>query len=113
MHLVAKACHMRQTYCMAREEIEPLSFDEMRSFMARIERVSAAFAFADTQVSKGETVYVFRKPSLRLGIDRLEAFAKELERSIAAKMAGEPFGPDTEKGRKTITAPKKSARKKR
>lgn len=51
------------------------------------------------QSGQGATIWSFRVPSLETGLDKIESFAVELDRSLAASIAGEPYHEDTTKQR--------------
>lgn len=89
------------------QEIEPISLQEVRLLIARLERVIGSLRAAEVVLSDSKELWVFRKKSMEWGISRLESVVPEIERSILAHNTGQPYGPDTQKGR----APKKAATK--
>jgi hypothetical protein len=99
-----KRCRM---VFMPAETIESLTQQELQSFITRLEQAVAVLRASQEIFRGSDQNWVFRKRSLELGLDRIEAAIPEFQRSANAKMAGQPYGPDTQKGR----APKKMAKK--
>lgn len=93
------------------QEIEPITLQELKLLTARLERVAASLRAAEEVLKKNDELWVFRKKSMAWGIQRLEAVVPEIERSLLAHQAGQPYGPDTQKGReaKKATAARKTA----
>lgn len=84
---------------MPAENIEPISPQELQVFIARLEQAAATLRFTQEAFKGKKENWVFRKRSLELGLDRIEAAIPEFTKSGNATLAGQPYGPDTIKGR--------------
>jgi hypothetical protein len=69
-----------------------------------IERITAQVDILKAVARLGKDIYTFRKPSLEAGMERLESFGRELQRSYNAFLLGTPFDTNTEKTRKSQKA---------
>lgn len=108
------------------EKSEPLSRGVLEHAASRLEAIAAKLrAVAGLmEESQAKELWTFRAPSLARGLERLESFGTELDRSTAAMLSGNPFGPETTKGQSSAgkskragkpsaAAPKKAPAKKR
>ena len=100
---------------MPAEQITSIDSQKLRTVQLRLADIAAKVALAEEVIRNGNpgNLWVFRWASCQLGLERLEAFAGELQRSTMASMNGEPFTSETEKNpRKQPKTAKKSAKKK-
>jgi hypothetical protein len=113
--VLANFCKHWENANMPAEEIEPINHSELQVFINRASAVVATLSIARELLPESEEIWVFRKRSLLLGLDRMEAAAIEVQKSLNALQMGQPYGPGTAKGRvKSKKSPvKKAASKKK
>lgn len=80
------------------ESTEPLTTAELQAFVMRLNDVAAELEQCRAALTDDDSViYVFKTKSMRLGLDRIEAFAAEARKSRLAIIEGHPYGPETSK----------------
>src|SRR5688500_10460273 len=100
MHVQSCAPPMFSQTPVKAEATTWLSHAEFRHALLQIRTGLKVMEEAEPAIAAGDGLWCFRVASLHAAVERLNAFATEVQRSALAAQSGKPFDQNTTKGRK-------------